>query len=328
MRRRDVLGSIAAAAVITRAHAQLTEKARRIAVIMGASANDADAQSRLTVFRTSLEGFGWIDGKNIELYERWASGDPGKAAMIADEVSRLNPDVILAHNTIVVSSLMRMSFRCPIIFVSVFDPVGAGFIKSFAHPGGNITGFTNHSFSMASKWMEFAKEIKPSIREVVLLWCPKTAPYGEAFYQAAFQPSAPMLQLATTAARIQEASHIEQFISRLDASESAVAVMADPFLASHRKLVIEHVARRQIVTVYPWAYFVRDGGLISYGVDQADMFRRSASYVDRLLRGEQAGSLPVQGPVKFEIGVNLRTAKALRIEVPESLLLLADELIE
>jgi putative ABC transport system substrate-binding protein len=295
---------------------------------MGTRPDDVDSRKRLAAFRQSLESLGWVEGKSIELNVRWASGNPEHALTHARELLRLNPEVILAHNTIVVDAFKQIGTSIPIVFVSVFDPIGSGFVQSIAKPGGNITGFSNHEFSMAAKWIEFAKDLKPDLRGVALMWSPVTAPFGGAFYATTFEPSASRIGLTAAAVQVKAVGEIEAVVVELGKSGKALIVMADPFLALHRKELIDAVARHKVVAVYPWGYFVRDGGLISYGVDQIDMFRRSASYVDRILRGEKPSTLPVQGPSKYEVSLNVKTAKALGITIPTDILGLADELIE
>jgi putative ABC transport system substrate-binding protein len=327
MRRRDFL-AIAAAQAIATTNALADQAVRRVAVVMGVGPNDTDAQHRIAVFKNALGTLGWVEGKNIEIAVRWASGDRKTASDVTDEVLQFKPDVFLAHNTIVVEALVNKKVETPVVFVAVFDPVRSGFVKSIGRPGGNITGFTNLSFPVASKWMEFLQQMKPSIRRAILLWCPATAPYGEAFFSSTFEPAAPSLRLTAGAARVGSAEDIEKSLNSLDPSVDGLTVLADPFTTFHRKKIIELASWRRIVTVYPWSFFVRDGGLMSYGVNQTDMFRRSASYVSRILRGERPGDLPVQAPLEFEFGINLATARNQGFFVPQELVILASEIVD
>ena len=332
MRRRDFIKVIggAAAAWPLAALAQRANQKRRIAILLGNAEGDPQAHTDLAAFTKALRELGWADGTNLNIEYRWAAGDPDRMQALAGELSRQRPDVIVGHTTPVVAALQKETKVIPIVFVVVSDPVGSGFVRSLARPGGNITGFINIEGSLAGKWVELLKEVAPSVKRVGLMYNPTTAPFAD-YYLRAFDRAARSYAMEPVPAFVRSAEDIERTVAVLgSASEGALVVLTDIFVSIRPNLmrIIESVARYQVPTIYPYSYMVTAGGLISYGVDNADLFRRSANYVDRILRGAKSADLPIQLPTKFGLAVNLRTAKALGLTVPPMLLARADEVIE
>jgi len=311
MRRRDFILGLSCAIALTpvSAVAQPSGSVRQIGVVMALAVDDPDAGSRVEVFEQALQKLGWRKGANIHLEYRWpGSSDGNRIRSSAREIVSLRPDVILAHATPALAALRQETSSIPIIFVQVIDPVSRGLINSLARPGGNITGFTNFEFPMGGKWVELLREIDPSAARVTVLFNPRTAPYGGQFFEQ-IRNSSTSLGMEASEARVHE-------------------IAPDTFTALHRDLIIAVANRHRLPTVYPFRYFVTRSGLASYGVDAYDLFRRAAGYVDRILNGERAADLPVQAPTKYELVVNLKTARALDLTVAPSILARADEVIE
>jgi ABC-type uncharacterized transport system substrate-binding protein len=310
------------------ARAQQAERVRRIGALMVIAANDPEAQARTKAFEHGLHELGWKEGSGLRIEYRWAGGDAGRIRSQAAEIVSLVPDVILANTTPVLEAVRQETRTIPIVFVQVIDPVSRGFVDSLARPGGNITGFTNFEFPMGGKWVEVLKEIAPSITSIAVVFNPDTAPYGEPFFQH-IGTSASSRAIEAIEARVRNAVELEKAVARIAAkSNSGMIVLPDTFTTVHRDSIIALADRYRLPGVYAFRYFTTRGGLISYGVDAVDSFRRSAAYVDRILRGDKPADLPVQAPTKYELVINLRTAKALGLEVPPTLLARADELIE
>jgi putative tryptophan/tyrosine transport system substrate-binding protein len=330
MKRREfitLLGGAAAAWPLA-ARAQESRRVRRVGVLATVPADDSEIQTRMAAFHQGLQEKGWIVGRNIRIDYRWsAAGDDEQTRKYAAELIALAPEVVLAVATATVGPLKRVSGTTPIVFVQVSDPVGAGFVESLARPGGNTTGFTLFEFSMSAKWLELLKDIEPSLTRVAVLRDPDLASGIGQF--AAMQSVAPSLGMELTPIGVRGASEIERALSAVtQRSNTGLVVLPGSLTLLHRKLIITLAAHHHLPAVYPYRYHVIDGGLISYGPDTIDQYRLAAGYVDRILKGEKPAELPVQAATKFELVINLKTAKALGIEVPPTLLARADEVIE
>jgi putative ABC transport system substrate-binding protein len=331
MRRRDFVALLGGAAVAwpLSARAQQGGRVRRLGLLVGAAEeHDPQSQARIMAFRQGLEALGWIEGRNIRIDHRFAGGDDSRIQTYVAELVNSAPDLIVANSPPVVAALKRATHTIPFVFAVVTDPVGQGFVTSMAHPAGNITGFTLIEFEMVGKWMELLKEMAPGIRRTTLLFNPVTAPYYLSFLR---QLEAISTTLATelVAAPVQDKADIERAMAAVAREPmSGLITGADPFIFSNRALVMNLAERYQLPAIYQFRLFAAEGGLMSYGPDPNDIFRRSASYVDRILKGAKPADLPVQQPTKFELAINLKTAKALGLTVPETLLARADEVIE
>ena len=327
IRRREFiirLGATAAAWPLP-AGAQPSDRVRRVGVLMGI-ADDLEGEARIAVFRQALQALGWSEGRNIQFIYRWSGGYVAHARQFAKELLSLRADVILANSTPIAVAVRETTRTTPTVFVQVSDPVTAGVVQSLARPGGNLTGFTNFEPSMASKWLELVKAIAPNITRVAYLFNPNTAPL---LYASAVETAAPSLSIKLFAAKVRNADEmegvIEQFARKPD---GALLVMPDLFTATNRQSIIALAARHRLPAVHPFRYFVAGGGLMSYGTETLETYRQAAAYVDRILKGENPGDLPVQSPTKYELVINLKTARALGLEVPPALLDRADEVIE
>jgi ABC-type uncharacterized transport system substrate-binding protein len=329
MKRREFITLLGgAAAWPLAARAQESRRVHRIGVLATVPADDSEIQARMAAFHQGLQEKGWIVGRNIRIDYRWsAAGDAELTRKYAAELIALAPEVVLAVATATVGPLRRVSGTTPIVFVQVSDPVGAGFVESLARPGGNTTGFTLFEFSMSAKWLELLKDIEPSLTRVAVLRDPDLASGIGQF--AAMQSVAPSLGMELTPIGVRGASEIERALSAVtQRSNTGLVVLPGSLTLLHRKLIITLAAHHHLPAVYPYRYHVIDGGLISYGPDTIDQYRLAAGYVDRILKGEKPAELPVQAATKFELVINLKTAKALGIEVPPTLLARADEVIE
>jgi putative tryptophan/tyrosine transport system substrate-binding protein len=327
MKRRAFISLLGgAAAWPLAARAQQSDKVRRIGVLMGGSGRDPIEQARLAAFLDGLQQLGWTDGRNVRIDTRWPAGDADRRTYAADLVG-LAPDVILASASASVASLQQASRSAPIVFASVIDPVGAGFVASLAQPGGNATGFTAFEYGISGKWLELLKEIAPHITRAAVLRDPNNiAGIGQL---SSIQALAPPLGVELFPVDVRTPAAIERGVSAFArAPNGGLIVTQTPSSDVHRALIITLAARHQLPAVYAFRYYVGGGGLISYGPDRLDSYRRAAGYVDRILKGEKPADLPVQAPVKFQLTINLKTAKALGIEVPPTLLATADEVIE
>lgn len=291
-------------------------------------ADNVDGQTRVGAFRDGLLELGWRADQNVKIEYRWSAGDRQRARSYASELVASSPDVILADSTPAVIALLQETRTVPIVFVQVSDPVGSGLVSSLARPGGNVTGFTNFEFSIGGKWIELLREIDPSLRKVLVLFNPQTAPYGQQ-YVVAMEQAANLSAIEVVVASVGDASEIEKSIGALRGDANcALIVLPDIFTGTHHRQIVSAAAAGGILAVYPFPYFAVVGGLISYGIDQLDLFRRSASYVDRILRGVSPSELPVQQPIKFKLVININTARMLGVTVPLTLLARADEVIE
>jgi len=332
MRRREFIKAIAGSATawpLASAHAEQVEHTRRIGAIMGFRENDTEGSLWLSSFTRALLELGWTEGRNVIIDVRWSASNVEREQLLAKELVALQPDVILAHGTPITAALKRETRTIPIVFGAVADPVGEGFVESLNRPGGNITGFLFSEASIGGKWVELLKEVAPNLEQVAMLFNPETAPGRGTHYLASFQDAARSLKVKALTAPVRSDAEIEPSIALLGREpDSGFVAIGDSFLVSHRKTIILAAARYKIPAVYFHASFARDGGLFSYGPDNADIFRRAAGYVDRVLRGATPAELPIQVPIKFELVINLKTAKALGLSVPSTLLATADEVIE
>jgi putative tryptophan/tyrosine transport system substrate-binding protein len=324
-RRRGLLAAIALASLRWRVNAQ--ERVRRVGVLNGVIQHD-EGEALVGLFRETLANLGWRVGQNLELEVRWSTASAESTRRAAEELLRWNPDVILARNTISVEKLLELKTELPIVFVSVFDPFGSGFVTEVTRPGKNITGFTTHDYGMAVKWVEFLKLVAPQVTRVALLFNPETAPYAQRFFDNLFTKAAQQIGVEASAAMARSEVEIDNLIAEIGRSGGGLCVMADPFTSKYVSRIVEAVARERVPAVYPWSGLAKAGGLLSYSIVQDEMYRRAAEYVDRILRGERPGDLPVQSPTKYELLINLKTARELGISIPDHVLALADAVIE
>ncbi len=312
------------------AFAQKPDRTRRIGVLMSLGENDLEGKAQLSGFTQGLSELGWTNGSNLRMEVRWGGGDVNQIRVFAKELVAGQPDLILSQGTPVTAVLQRETRTIPIVFVIVTDPVGEGFVAGLPLPGGNITGFITSEAAMGSKLLDLLLDIVPGINRVAMLFNPDTAPGGGKYYFGDFEAAARTSKVEPIAARAQSDAEIEAVVTSLGREPGGgLIVMPDFFMLNHVRPILLQAARNNVPTIYPWRYVVtKEGGLISYGPDFRDIVRRAAPYVDRILRGAKPADLPVQVPVKFEMALNVKTAKALGLTVPASLLLRADEVIE
>src|SRR5262245_29315612 len=331
MRRRDFITLLGSATVAwpRTLVAQGTDRARRIGVLMELAASDPQARSNVAAFQQGLHKLGWSKGGNLAIDYRWAPDDAVLVWKFAKELVELRPDVIVAHSSPVVATLLGQTRNIPIVFVSISDPIGEGFVASFARPGGNVTGFTNFDSSMTGKWVELLKEIAPQITRIVFLFNPQAAAGGGSYFLRPIDAAASTLKVKAVMALVHDNDDIEAAFAAL-AGQSGVGVvlLPDIFTVAHHQLAIALAARHRVPTIYPYRFMVEREGLISYGVDINNLFERAAAYVDRILKGAKPAELPVQAPTKFELAINRKTAKALGLEVPSTLLARAEDVLE
>jgi putative tryptophan/tyrosine transport system substrate-binding protein len=330
MKRRQFITLLGGAAAVwsVAAGAQQADRMRRIGVLAGsAQENDPAAQTDLAVFRQTLQQLGWIEGRNVRYeYRSRSSRSVDLARRNAAELVALDPDVILVQGAVNVEALQRVTRTIPIVFASLTDPVGAGFVESLARPGGNTTGFTSFEYGLSAKWVELLKEVAPRVtRAGVVREQGNSVGIG---LWASMQGAAPSQGMELRPIGAREASDLERGIAAFARENAGLIVTVGGIAIRHRDLIVTLAARHQLPAVYPFRYFVASGGLLSYGPDNNEQYRRAAGYVDRILKGEKPGDLPVQAPTKYELVINLKTAKALGLEVPPTLLARADEVIE
>jgi putative tryptophan/tyrosine transport system substrate-binding protein len=330
VRRRDfitLLSGVAADWPLA-ARAQQPARLRRIGVLMALDESEPEGKAQLLGFTQGLSELGWTVGTNLQMEIRWGAGDVNRIGIFAKELVAMRPDVILSQGTPVTAALRQETQTIPIVFVTVTDPVGEGFVAGLPSPGGNTTGFITSEAAMGSKLLELLMDIAPGIKRVAMIFNPDTAPRGGMYYFSEFDAAARTSKVEPIAARAWSDAEIESVITSLG-SGSGLIVMPDYFMLNHSRPIISLAARNNVPVIYPWRFVVtRDGGLISYGPDFRDIVRRAAPYVDRILRGANPGELPVQVPTKFEMAVNVKAAKALGLKVPTSILIAADEVIE
>jgi len=328
--RRKFLATLlggAAVACPLAARAQQSSRMRRIGVLMAMTADDPESAPRLASFAQGLQQSGWTIGQNVRVDYRWGGGNADNMRKYAAELVALTPDVILAHSSAAVAPLLRATRTIPIVFTTVSDPVGAGYVDSLARPGGNATGFLVWEYSIAGKWLELLKEIAPRVTRAAVLRESGIAAGPGLF--AVIQAAAPSLGVEVRPVDTRDAGEIERAITAFaQGANGGLIVTGSPQALFHRGLIVALAVRERLPAVYFGRYFVTDGGLISYGPNYIDLFRRPAGYVDRILKGEKPADLPVQAPTKYELAINLKTAKALGLDVPPTLLARADEVIE
>ena len=328
MRRREFIGLLgAAAAWPLAARAQQGERVRRVGVLLNLAADDPEAPARVTAFAQGLGELGWTVGRNVMIDYRWGGGDTERIRKHAAELVALAPQVIVANSSHAVAVLLQATRTVPIVFVGLPDPVGAGFVSSLARPGGNITGFLAFEYGMSAKRLELLKEVAPQTTRVAMIRDFTTLAGAGMF--GAIQAVAPSLGVELSPIDVREAGEIERAVTVFARSPNGgLIVTGGPLAAVHRDVIIKVAARHRLPAVYPFRFFVTGGGLISYGPDLIDQYRRAAGYVDRILKGEKPADLPVQAPTKYEPVINLKTAKTFGLEVPPTLLARADEVIE
>ena len=328
MRRREFITALggAAAAWPVAARAQQREKMRRVGVLMNLASDDAEGQARLAAFLQGLQEAGWAVGRNVRIDIRWGAADADHFRKQATELVTLAPDVILASGIPAATPLLQATHTVPVVFAQVVDPVGAGLVANLAQPGGNATGFTVSEYGISGKWLELLKEIAPGVTRVAVLRDPATS--SGIGYLGAIRSVAPSFGMELTPIGVSDAAEIERGISAFArASNGGLIVTGNSLTIAHRELIITRAAQHRLPAVYNSRLFVNDGGLVSYGSDSIDPYRRAAGYVDRILKGEKPADLPVQAPTKFELVINLNTAKTLGLEVPSTLVARADDVI-
>jgi ABC-type uncharacterized transport system substrate-binding protein len=329
VRRREFLTLVGAAvAWPIAARAQQPDRMRRLGVLMGFAESDREGQAFVAAFRGGLQKLGWVEGRNIRIDYRWTGLDKELMQRFAKELVALQPDLILTQSTPATAELLQQTRTIPIVFGLLADPIGSGFVASFPRPGGNVTGFVTMQPTMAGKWLELLKEIAPRVARVAMLFNPATAPYAE-YWLNPFKGAAASFAVQAIVASVHNTSELDSVVAaQAHEPNSGLIVMPDTFMTEHRSEITSLAARYRLPAVYPYRVFAEFGGLLSYGDDLTDNFRRAASYVDRILKGEKPSGLPVQAPVKFELVINLKTAKGLGLDVPAHLQQRADELIE
>jgi putative ABC transport system substrate-binding protein len=311
------------------ARGQQPEQMRRVGILISMAENDLEAQTRVSILRRGLGELGWTEGRNVHMDFRWAGGDAERARTYAVELVRLMPDVIIANSTLCLKAVRNETSTIPIVFVLVGDPVGQGFVSNLARPDGNITGFTAFEFEIGGKWLEIVKTIAPDVRRIAFMLNPEAGlPYAEKFVQSIARV-APAHSVELIVSPVRDAAEVERVVARLGSdSNGGLIVNPDGFTTANRALIISLAARYRLPAIYAYRFHAKDGGLLSYGHETNDLFRQATIYVDRIFKGAKPADLPVQNPTKFELTINQKTAKALGLTVPPSLLALADEVIE
>jgi putative ABC transport system substrate-binding protein len=333
MRRRDFISGLGSAASAPAfwplaARAQRGEQVRQVALLMNVVKDDPGGVADLAAFRQGLAELGWVEGRNIQIEVRWPGGDIERVEALAKELVGLKPDVLLARSTPVIAALKGETGHIPIVFVNVAEPVESGFVQSLARPGGNITGFTNFEGSIGGKWLQLLKEVDPRIARVAVIYNPGTAPFAGLFLRSVAL-AAPALAVEAVDMRVRSELDIETMLEMFARfPDGGLVAIPDSFTGEHRTLIIALAARHRLPAVYSTLSFTPAGGLMAYAVDTHDLMQRAAGYVDRILKGADPADLPVQQPAKFELSINLKTAKALGLTPPDTLIARADEVIE
>jgi putative ABC transport system substrate-binding protein len=318
----------AAVALPLAARAQQPERVRRIGVLMGYAESDRQGQANIAAFRVGLQKLGWTEGRNVAIEYRWAAAEADLVQQFAKELVALQPDLILTQNTPITAAVLQQTRTIPIIFANVSDPVGSGFVAGLPRPGGNVTGLIDIDASMAGKWLGLLKEVAPRVARVAFLFNPVTAPFAE-YYVTPLKAAAASFAVEAIAAPVRDTSELESVVAgHAREPDGGLIVMPEAFMNVHRAEVTSLAAHYRLPAVYPRRFFAEVGGLLSYGNDQSDNFRRAATYADRILHGAKPNELPVEQPTKFELVINLKTAKALGLTVPVHLQQIADEVIE
>jgi putative tryptophan/tyrosine transport system substrate-binding protein len=330
MRRREFITLAGGAALASplSAGAQPVDRMRRIGVLNAYPETDPAAKVWNKAFRERLDELGWVEGRNLHIDYRWGVGSVERLQVFANELVRLNPEVLFAVSTPATAALQRKTLTIPIVFAVVSDPIGSGFVASLANPGGNITGFTNYEASLSGKWLELMHQVAPRVARIGMIFNPNTAPYAK-YYLDTFRSAAVALAVESIEAPVHSLAEAEAVVTKLGGEAgTGLVVMPDNSMVVYRQTIIALADRYRLPTIYTLRLFVADGGLLSYGIDLADLFRGAATYIDRILNGAKPSELAVQLPTKFELFINLKTAKALGLTVPPSLLAIADEVIE
>jgi putative tryptophan/tyrosine transport system substrate-binding protein len=328
MRRRQFISLLGGAAATwpVAARTQQAGGARRVGVLMNGDENDPETKTYLAAFGQGLRNLGWIEGQNLHIDLRWNVGVAERTRTFATELLRLSPDVILAAGTPSLTALLRQGPAMPIVFMLISDPLAQGFVTNLAHPGGNITGFAQYEFSIGGKWIDLLKQIAPGLARVAIIFNPDTSP---TLWVSSFQAAAPSLGVEVMAAPVRDTAQIERVVENLSGRpNSGLIVPTDTFLRVHRQLIVELAARHRLPAMYFSRLFTAIGGLMSYDADVENQYRQAATYVDRIFKGTKPGDLPVQTPTKFDLVINIKTARALGLTVSNSMQLLADEVIE
>jgi putative tryptophan/tyrosine transport system substrate-binding protein len=330
MRRREfitLLGGTVATWPLA-AGAQQSERTRRIGVLSSLAETDVEAQAWDTAFRKRLAELGWIEGRNVRIDYRWAAGSVDRMRLFASELVQLNPDALVSISTPATAALQAETRTIPIVFAWVSDPIGSGFVSSLAHPGGNITGFLNIEASVVGKWLSLMREIAPQVSRIGFLYNPQTAPYAR-YYLDTFRAASLTLAIEPIDGAVRSTEEVEAFMTKLGGEAGAgLFVMSDTSMVVYRKAIYSLAERYRLPTIYPYRVFAAEGGLMSYGVDVTDLLRGAAEYIDRILRGEKPNELAVQQPTRFELVVNVKTAKMIGLTVPTSMFVAAQEMIE
>jgi putative ABC transport system substrate-binding protein len=328
MKRREFIALVGGAMALPLTARAQVDRMRRIGVLMGYAESDREGQANIEAFRGGLLKLGWTEGRNIRIDTRWAAADANLAEQFAKELVTLQPDLILTQNTPTTAAILQQTHTIPIIFANVSDPIGSNFVASFSRPGGNVTGYTDIEATIAGKWLEVLKALAPRTTRVAFLFNPETAPFAD-YFLSHFKAVAGFFAVEAITAPVRDTSELESVVAMLARDpDSGLIVMPEAFMNVHRAEVISLAARYRLPAVYPRRFFAELGGLLSYGNDQSDNFRRTATYADRILKGSSPAELPIEQPTKFELVINLKTAKALGLQVPPTLLAIADEVIE
>jgi putative ABC transport system substrate-binding protein len=327
MRRRQLIAILGAALAAPHGVAFAQDRMRRVGVLLSQFEGSDEAKDRIAAIQEGLRKFGWIEGRNIRVDTRYSDGSADRMRANAAELVQLSPDVLFASATSTLAALQRATATIPIVFAQVTDPVGAGFVKSLARPGGNITGFTQHEFSIGIKWLELLKELAPQTSHVAIIYDPQNP--ATAGYRSAIKTGGSPFQVQLSEHPVRDAAEIERAIGAVAGRpNSGFVILPGPAPSVRRDLVLALANRHRLPAVYPFRYWVTSGGLASYGIDNIDLHRQAASYVDRILKGEKPSELPIQNATKFELIINLKTAKTLGINPPNALLARTDEVIE
>jgi ABC-type uncharacterized transport system substrate-binding protein len=326
VKRRQFLRLAGGAAIVCPfgAYAQQTQK--RVGVLSAFVETDPEAQARIEAFRQELERLGWIDGRNIKIDYRWSGSNAERAKVLAQELVSLSPDVLLATNTLSLAMLKQATTSVPIVFVQVTDPVRGGFVRSLAHPGGNITGFSSFEYAIVGKWLDLLKDVAPNVSDILVMHDPKSA--ASSAQSSTMESLASSRGLKLKFAPVRDAADIEKVLGQVASSNTALSVLPDPVTVVNGALIARLANEHHMPAIYPLRFFAAKGGLMSYGNDTLDLHRRAATYVDRILKGEKPENLPVQAPTKFELVINLKTAKIVGLTIPRDLLATADDIIE
>ena len=330
MRRREFIAFVGASTVAPGAiMAQGTNQVRQVGFLMELAENDSQARSNIMALQRALRRLGWIEGRNLLLQYRWTAGDPVLLWKFAKELVALRPDAVVAHSTPGVATLLGQTRSIPITFVSISDPIGEGFVASFARPGGNVTGFTNFESSMTGKWVEFLKMIAPEVSRVAFVFNPQATAGAGSYFMGPIDAAVSTQKVHSIMSLVHDDEGIDASFAALAREPGAGAVvLPDILTVSRHQYIISKAAQYRVPTIYSYRFMVERGGLISYGVDLDSLFERAATYVDRILKGDNPTDLPVQAPTKFELVINLKTARTLGLTIPDRLLVAADEVIE